>query len=84
MNLDTAYDQFLTGTTDIAGISSGNLGFVDNVGWDFGEVVSPTTNDYYFDAPLLGGSTFTATLTWFRDRRIDASQHMFSTTAMMI
>ena len=40
MNLDAAYDQFLTGTTDVAGITSGNLGLVDDVGWDFGEVVS--------------------------------------------
>ena len=40
LNLDAAYDQFLTGTTDVAGISSGNLGLVDNIGWDFGEVVS--------------------------------------------
>ena len=68
MNLDTAYDQFLTGTTDVAGVSSGNLGPVENIGWDFGEVVSTTTNDYFFDTPLLGGSTLTATLTWFRDR----------------
>jgi hypothetical protein len=71
MNLDAAYDQFLTGTTDIAGTLSGNLGLVEDIGWDFGQVVSGTTNDYFFDSPLGGGSTFTATLTWFRDRRID-------------
>ena len=75
--MHTAYNQFLTGTTDVAGTPSGNLGLVDNIGWDFGEVVSPTTNDYYFDTSLLGGSTFTATLTWFRDRRIDASNSVF-------
>ena len=77
MNLDTAYDQFLTGTTDVPSISSGNLGLVNNIGWDFGEVVSSTTNDYFFDAPLLGGSMFTATLTWFRDRRIDDGNNVF-------
>ena len=77
MNLAAAYDQFLTGTTDIAGTSSGNLGLVDDIGWDFGQVVSGTTNDYFFDSPLTGGSTFTATLTWFRDRRINASNTVF-------
>jgi hypothetical protein len=77
MNLDMAYDQFLTGTTDIAGAASGNLGVVTDIGWDFGQVVSGTTNDYYFDSPLDAGSTFTATLTWFRDRRINASNTVF-------
>ncbi len=77
LNLHAAYDQFLSGTTDVPGSLSGNLGLVKNTGWDFGDVVSPTTNDYYFGAPLLGGSTFTATLTWFRDRRIDSSNTVF-------
>ena len=39
--------------------------------------MSGTTNDYFFDSPLDGGSTFTATLTWFRDRRINASNTVF-------
>ena len=46
MNLGTAYDQFLTGTTDVPRVSGGNLGLVQNVGWDFGEVVNSTANDY--------------------------------------
>jgi hypothetical protein len=77
MNLDTAFDQFLTGTTDVPGTASGNQGLVEPVGWDFGLVASGTTNDYFFDAPLLGGSTFTATLSWFRDRRVDAGNNVF-------
>jgi hypothetical protein len=77
MNLETAHEQFLTGTTDIVGTSSGNLGPVDNVGWDFSEVASDATNDYYFETPLLGGTPFTATLTWFRDRAIDAGNNVF-------
>jgi hypothetical protein len=77
MNLDTAYDQFLTGTSDILDLSSGNLGLVEAVGWDFGEVASAATNDYYFDTPLLGGSTLTATLAWFRDRAIDPGNNVF-------
>jgi hypothetical protein len=70
MNLAAAYDQFLTGTTDIAGFAGGNLGVVNHIGWDFGQVVSGTTNDYFFASPLDEGSTITATLTWFRDRRL--------------
>jgi uncharacterized protein YjbI with pentapeptide repeats len=77
MNLAASYDQFLSGTTDITGTLSGNLGLVNDIGWDFGQVVSGTTNDYYFDSPLDGGSMFTATLTWFRDRRINASNTVF-------
>ena len=77
MNLDNAYDQFLTGTTDIAGTTGGNLGLIDDIGWDFGQVSSGTTNDYFFNSPLAGGSTLNATLTWFRDRRINASNTVF-------
>jgi hypothetical protein len=77
MNLDDAYDQFLTGTSDVPDLSNGNLGLIETVGWDFGDVASATTNDYYFNTPLLGGSTFTATLTWFRDRRIDDGNNVF-------
>jgi len=68
LNLDTAFDQFFSGTTDVAGTTSGLLGTVDTLGWDFGLVAQGTTNDYLLDAPLAGGSTFTATLDWFRDR----------------
>ena len=77
LNLDAAYDQFLSGTTDVPGLASGDLGLLETIGWDFGEVASDATNDYYFDTPLLGGSTLTATLTWFRDRAIDAGNSIF-------
>jgi hypothetical protein len=77
LNLAAAYDQFLTGTTDVAGLLSGNLGAISEIGWDFGQVVSGTTNDYFFDAPLAAGSMFNATLTWFRDRRINDSNTVF-------
>jgi Subtilase family len=77
LNLNTAYDQFLSRTIDFAGMSSGNLGLIEDIGWDFGAVGDLTTNDYFFESPLMGGSTFTATLTWFRDRRINASNAVF-------
>ena len=68
MNLDRAYDQYLVGTTDVAGQASGNLGVVETVGWDFGQAINGTDNDYYINSTLMQGSTFTATLCWFRDR----------------
>jgi hypothetical protein len=77
MNLAAAYDQFLSGTADVAGITGGDLGSVNGIGWDFGEVASGTANDYFFDSSLTAGSTLTATLTWFRDRRIDAGNNVF-------
>jgi hypothetical protein len=73
MNLENAYNQLLGGTTDVLGTTSGNLGLVNSTGWDFGQVVSGVTNDYFINSPLIAGSQLTATLTWFRDRRINAS-----------
>jgi len=68
LNLARAFDQFLGGTTDVPDTTQGILGSVDPVGWDFGLVAQGVTNDYLFNVHLLGGSPFTATLTWFRDR----------------
>jgi hypothetical protein len=73
MNLDHAYYEYLSGTTDVPGLGTGNLGLVHHLGWDFGQVTSALTNDYFFDTPLLGGSMFSATLTWFRDRSVSAN-----------
>jgi hypothetical protein len=77
LDLDSAYNQYLEGTTDLAGFSTGNLGLVDAVGWDFGRVTSGLTNDYFFKDALVGGSTLTATLSWFRDRRLDVGNNAF-------
>jgi hypothetical protein len=71
LNLHAAYDQFLIGTTDVVDTASGSLGSVADIGWDFGQVLSGTTNDYFFDSLLSGGSMLSATLTWFRDRGIN-------------
>ncbi len=68
MNLSKAFDQFLSGTTDVPGQTQGAMGTVKSLGWDFGTVVEGTTNDYVFDSQLQAGDIFTATLTWFRDR----------------
>ncbi|QDV32442.1 S8 family serine peptidase [Tautonia plasticadhaerens] len=78
MNLDAAFDQFLSGTTDVAGTGQGDMGEVEAIGWDYGVVVEGTTNDYFFEQDLRGGSTFTATLTWFRDRLLDRDGDSFT------
>jgi hypothetical protein len=69
MDLDRAFDQLLSGTTDVTGTGQGHLGSVAASGWDFGRVAEGATNDYAIDVPLAAGSTFNATLSWFRDRR---------------
>jgi hypothetical protein len=68
LNLDQAFDQFFAGTSDVAGTASGLVGTIEDIGWDFGQIVNGVTNDYVFDELLRGGSTFTATLDWFRHR----------------
>jgi hypothetical protein len=70
MDLDAAFDQYVSGTTDIAGTELGSQGQVGVGGWDLGRVAEGTPTDYFIDSTLAGGSTFTATLTWFRDRRL--------------
>lgn len=65
LNIGAAYDQYLSGTTDITGTGGGN---VRSTGWDYGEVSQNSPNDYLITQALQGGTTFTATLTWFVDR----------------
>jgi hypothetical protein len=68
LNLDRAFDQFLGGTTDLAGTNHGVLGTVNPIGWDFGEIVQGAANDYLINGTIAAGTTLTATLNWFRDR----------------
>jgi len=73
LNADATFDQYLTGQTDIAGLTGGTS--FESHGWDFATVTatSGSTTDIVLPVDFLGGSEFTATLTWFRDReRIDA------------
>jgi len=72
LNLDRAFDQYLSGTTDVAGTGQGNLGQVQTVGWDYGQSVLGTDNIYRIDQRLLGGTNLYVTLDWFRDRLFDA------------
>ncbi|WP_166829988.1 Calx-beta domain-containing protein [Thalassoroseus pseudoceratinae] len=68
MNLTTAFDQLLLGTTDLPGLGGGT---VDVIGWDYGAVGQAASTDYIIGDFLEGGTEFTATLSWFVDRSIN-------------
>lgn len=68
MDLNRAYDQLLSGTTDVPGTPAGFQGAVNPLGWDFGQVAENVPNDYLINNLLQVGTTFTATLDWFRNR----------------
>ena len=78
LNLNRAFDQYVpianggqAGTTDVAGLASGNLGSVAATGWDFGRVqLSGTTTNNYRLPTLLAATTLTATLSWYADNTI--------------
>jgi len=68
LDADAAFDQYTAGQTDIAGVAGG----VSNeaTGWDFATVptTGTTQTDIVLPQTFLGGSEFTATLNWFRER----------------
>jgi hypothetical protein len=66
LDLAQAFTQYTGGVTDVAGLG-GEAG-LSATGWDFGEVGAGGRNDYFLGAPLVGGTTFTATLNWFVNR----------------
>ncbi len=68
MNLDRAFDVQVNGQRDVAGTNTGAQGLVSATGWDFGAAQLGLTNDYALSGRLLGGSTFTTTLSWLRER----------------
>jgi hypothetical protein len=64
LNLNTAYDQYLSGTM---GVSGGSGGTVAGIGWDYATLTLGGYNDYVVQGTLHGGTMFDATLDWFRD-----------------
>jgi hypothetical protein len=75
LNIGRAYAQFVEGTTGVAGTTANVTARVGTSGWDLGGVQAAEgsfDSVYLFDHDLLGGSMFTATLTWFRDRIVHA------------
>ncbi len=74
MNLDRAFDQYLTaGTRDVAGRANGDLGIVAERGWDLGNVALGGSNLYTIGGLLEGGSQFDVTLNWFRNRGFNST-----------
>lgn len=71
LNLNRAYDQYLSDTTDAPGFTGGT---VRNIGWDFGHVNSGTPNDYLLSTPAMAGQTMTVTLDWFVNRVYDPAK----------
>ena len=59
-------------------MANGNLGLVDRVGWDMGNVLLGESNLYEISQALAGGSLFNVTLNWFRDR--DYTGFLFNQT----
>lgn len=69
LNLTDAYRVFTGGTTDVTGDGGGNI---EEVGWDMGIVNASSSNQYFFNEELVGGSTITATLNWFVHREFQS------------
>lgn len=64
LDLTSAFSTFTSGVTDLPGNAPG---VISSRGWDAGAIAAPTSSvsDYPFDAFLLRGSTFTATVSWY-------------------
>lgn len=71
MNLDTTFQLQVNGQIDVLGTEQGQLGSVEESGWDYGNAMVGTNNDYVLASPILGNSTITTTLTWMRARDWD-------------
>lgn len=72
MNLDATFDLQVNGQTDVAGTGTGILGPIARTGWDYGNSIIGTPNDYAVSEWLAGGTTFTASLAWMRAREWDS------------
>lgn len=68
MNLTKAYDNFISPEATRDAGNGGLANPINRTGWALGNVSTSGTRDYFFAAPLRGGTTFTATLTWWADR----------------
>ena len=75
LDLNKAYDQYLSGTE---GVSGGSGGSIKPLGWDLGAISLLGSNDYTFNQKLQGGTTMDVTLDWFRDRSFDPSTYEYA------
>ena len=76
LDLNNTYNEYLTGTRDVAGTDGGTI---QGSGWDYGALAGVGTyNDYVFANPLQGGKQLTVTLDWFRDRATNGDDQAFA------
>jgi autotransporter-associated beta strand protein len=69
INLVRAANIQIFGSRGIPGTNTGSQGVaLFRRGWDFGAAQLGLDNDYTIGGRLLGGSTFTTTLSWLRER----------------
>ena len=74
LDLNNTYNEYLTGTRDVAGLSGGTVG---NVGWDYAALSGVGTyNDYLITNTIAG--PMTVTLDWFRDRATNGDDNAFA------
>ncbi len=71
MNLDRTFDLQVNGQAGVDGVAVGAQGAVLGSGWDFGAAQINFDNDYTINEVLLGGSTFTTSLSWMRAREFE-------------
>jgi hypothetical protein len=81
LNLATTFDLQVNGQADVPGTGTGDLGAVVRTGWDYGASVLGKDNDYAISDWLRGGTTFTATLTWLRNRFFDFATDQYADVA---
>jgi hypothetical protein len=77
MNLDKTFDIQVNGQIDVSG-TTGLLGNVSMRGWDFGNALLGTNNDYVIADVLAAGSTLTTTLSWMRARGYDGNFYEYA------
>ena len=68
MDLDRTFDLQTAGETDVSGTTTGDLGKVARLGWDYGAAEVGGDNDYVIAGELVAGTTITTTLVWMRNR----------------
>lgn len=68
MNLDRSFGIQINGQTGVNGTNTGFQGTVASSGWDYGASTVGVNNDYALSGRLLGGSTFSTSLSWLRER----------------
>jgi hypothetical protein len=76
LNLNRAYDQYLSGTMGVPGMSGGT---VAGIGWDYAALSLGGYNEYTIQGTLHAGSILDVTLDWFRDCAVptlDAGQNL--------